>query len=66
MMIPNPREGKSKVDSRPDLRVPDVEAGRDDDRLVEPSAELHDDLARAVVADDLELADVAWMHERRQ
>jgi hypothetical protein len=37
----------------------DVEAGRDDARLVETAVELDDDLAASVVVDDLELADVA-------
>ena len=37
----------------------DVVAGRDDTGLVEASVELDDDLARAVVIDLLELANVA-------
>ena len=37
----------------------DVEAGRDDAGLVEAAVELDDNLARTVVVDNLELADVA-------
>ena len=37
----------------------DVVAGRDDTGLVQTAVELNDDLAGAVVVNDLELADVA-------
>jgi hypothetical protein len=37
----------------------DVEPGRDDTGLVETTVELDDDLAAAVVVDELEFADVA-------
>ena len=42
-----------------DLAERDVEARRDDTGLVDPAVELDNDLAGAVVVDDLELADVA-------
>ena len=52
--------GEEQVDPVLDLADLDVEAGGDDAGLVEAAVELHDDLAGAVVVDDLELADVAW------
>ena len=42
-----------------DLAERDVEARRDDTGLVDPAVELDNNLAGAVVVDDLELADVA-------
>lgn len=42
-----------------DLVDADVEPGGDDTALVETADEVDDDLARAVIVDDLELADVA-------
>ena len=51
--------GKEQVDPVLDLADLDVEAGRDDAGLVEAAVELDNDLARAVVVDDLEVADVA-------
>ncbi len=41
----------------------DVEAGADDAALVQSAIELDDDLARSVVVDDLELADVACLRQ---
>jgi hypothetical protein len=51
--------GEQQVDPRFDLVGLDVETRGDDTRLVETAVQLDDDLARAVVIDDLELADVA-------
>ena len=53
--------GRQEFDN-PLLKVAeaDVEAGGDDTGLVEAAVELDDDLARAVIIDFLELADVAW------
>jgi hypothetical protein len=48
-----------------DLAERDVEARRDDTGLVDPAVELDNDLAGAVVVDDLELADVAWISAKR-
>lgn len=56
--------GEEQVDPRLDLVNLNVEAGRDDASLVEPTVELDDDLAGAVVVDDLELADVACEDDR--
>ena len=44
----------------------DVEPGHDDAALVEATSQVDDDLAAAVVVDDLELADVAVLHHHRQ
>ena len=52
--------GEEQVDPVLNLTDLDVEARGDDAGLVEAAVELHDDLAGAVVVDDLELADVAW------
>lgn len=38
-----------------------VESWRDDSALVQSAQQFDDDLARSVVIDVLELADVAWM-----
>lgn len=43
-----------------DLAELNVEAGRDDTALVDTAVELDDNLARTVVVDLLELADVAF------
>ena len=43
----------------------EVEARADHTALVEAADELHDDLARAVVIDNLKLADVACRSKRR-
>ena len=43
----------------------DVEAGRDDAALVEAAVQLDDNLAAAVVVDNLELADVACRGRQR-
>ncbi|KAJ3498105.1 hypothetical protein NMY22_g19633 [Coprinellus aureogranulatus] len=51
--------GEQQVDPRLDLVGLDVESGRDDTGLVEAAVQLDDDLARTVVIDDLEFADVA-------
>ena len=51
--------GEEQVDPVLDLADLDVEARGDDAGLVEAAVELDDDLARAVVIDDLEVADVA-------
>ena len=51
--------GKEQVDPVLDLGHLDVEARGDDARLVEAAVELNDDLAGAVVVDDLEVANVA-------
>ena len=51
--------GEEQVDPVLDLADLDVEAGRDDARLVQAAIELDDNLARTVVVDDLEVADVA-------
>jgi len=40
--------------------VLDVEAGGNDAGLVEPAIELHNNFARAMIVNDLELSDVAW------
>ena len=52
--------GEQQVDPRLDLGGLDVEAGGDDTGLVETAVQLDDDLARAVVIDDLEFTNVAW------
>ena len=44
----------------------DVVARRDHPALVQPAVELDDDLAGAVVVDELELADVALLQHHRQ
>ena len=44
----------------------DVEPGHDDAALVEATSQVDDDLAAAVVVDDLELADVAVLHHHGQ
>ena len=44
----------------------DVEAGRDDGALVEAAVQVDDDLAGAVVVDDLKLANVAVLHHARE
>ena len=51
--------GEEQVDPVLNLADLDVEARGDDTRLVQAAVELDDDLARAVVVDDLEVADVA-------
>lgn len=51
---------EQQVDPVLDLVDGDVVAGRDDTGLVQAAVELNNDLARAVVVDDLELADVAY------
>ena len=50
---------EQQVDPVLDLVDRDVVAGRDDTRLVQTAVQLNDDLARTVVIDDLELANVA-------
>ena len=55
-----PTGGEQQVDPGLDLVNTDVVPRGDDAGLVEAAVELHDDLAGAVVVDDLELADVAW------
>ena len=50
---------KQQVDPVLNLRNLDVVAGGDDTGLVQTAVELNDDLAGAVVINDLELADVA-------
>jgi hypothetical protein len=57
--------GEEQVDPVLDGVNGDVEAGRDDARLVETAVELDDDLAASVVVDDLELADVACASAER-
>lgn len=52
--------GKHVRDPALDLREGHAEARRDDTALVDAAVELDDNLARAVVIDDLELANVAW------
>ncbi|KAI3476406.1 hypothetical protein L1887_62058 [Cichorium endivia] len=49
-----------------DLAELHVEAGRDHTALVDAAVELDHDLARAVVIDLLELADVAWILHQSQ
>ena len=49
-----------------DVLNADVEPGRDDTALVQPSGEADDDLSTSVVVDDLELADVAVLHHHGQ
>ena len=51
--------GEQQVDPVLDLVDGDVVAGGDDTGLVQATVELNNDLARTVVVDDLELADVA-------
>lgn len=51
--------GEEQVNPRLDLVNLDVEARRDDSGLVEATVELDDNLARAVVVDDLEGTNVA-------
>ena len=51
--------GEKQVDPLLEVADGDVVARRDDAGLVETTVELHDDLSRAMVIDDLELADVA-------
>jgi hypothetical protein len=46
--------------------VADVVARRHSAALVQAAVELHDDLAGAVVVDELELADVAVLHHQRE
>ena len=41
----------------------DIEAGGDDSALVDAAVQVHDDLAGAVVIDNLELVNVACMGE---
>ena len=55
-----PTGGEQQVDPGLDLVNTDVVPRGDDAGLVETAVELHDDLAGAVVVNDLELADVAW------
>ena len=50
---------EQQVDPVLNLRNLDVVAGGDDTGLVQTAVELNDDLAGAVVVNDLELADVA-------
>jgi hypothetical protein len=50
---------EQQVDPGLDLRVLDVEAGGDDTSFVKTSVELDDNLARAVVVDDLEFTDIS-------
>ena len=50
---------EEQVDPVLDLVNGDVVAGRDDTGLVQAAVELNNDLARTVVVDNLELADVA-------
>lgn len=52
--------GKHVRDPALDLRKGHAEAGRDDTALVDAAVELDNNLARAVVVDDLEVANVAW------
>lgn len=58
--------GEEEVDPRLDLVDLDVEPGRDDASLVEPAVELDDNLAGAVIVDNLELSDVAWKPARER
>ena len=44
----------------------DVVAGRDNTRLVQSAVQLDDNLARPVVVDNLELANVPWTTKRSQ
>ena len=44
----------------------DVEPGHDDAALVEATGQVDDDLAAAVVVDDLELSNVAVLHHHGQ
>ena len=57
--------GEEQVDPVLDLADLDVETGGDDAGLVEAPVELHDDLAGAVVVDELEFADVAFVGKRQ-
>ena len=52
---------KEQVDPVLDLVDLDVVSWRDDAGLVQTAVQLHNDLAGAVVVNDLELADVAYM-----
>ena len=52
--------GEEQVDPGLDLVDLDVVAGRDDTGFVQATVELDDDLARTVVIDNLELANVAY------
>ena len=52
--------GEEQVDPGLDLVDLDVVAGRDDAGFVQTTVELDNDLARTVVIDNLELADVAY------
>ena len=56
-----PTRGEEQVDPVLDLVNRNVVAGRDDTGLVQATVELNNDLARTVVVDNLELADVAYM-----
>ena len=51
--------GEEQVDPGLDLGNLDVEPGRNDTGLVQAAVQLNDDLARTMVVDNLELADVA-------
>lgn len=53
-----PTSGEQQVDPRLNLVNLDVETGRNDTGLVQAPVELNNDLARTVVIDQLELADV--------
>ena len=54
-----PTGGEQQVDPGLDLVNTDVVPRGDDAGLVEAAVELDDDLARTVVVDDLEVADVS-------
>lgn len=51
--------GKQQVDPWFDLVMLDVESGRDDTAFIQSTVQLYNNLAGAMVVDQLELADVA-------
>ena len=57
--------GEEQVDPRLDLVDLNVVTGRDDTGLVQTAVELDNNLARTVVVDNLELADVAYEGNQR-
>ena len=54
--------GEEQVDPGLDLGKLDVEPGRNDTGLVQAAVQLNDDLARTMVVDNLELADVSYKY----